>query len=420
MMQRHAKSRKAAMREGYVSMELTPTQVNNEEPNDRRQVMEKDADVQRELIAIILDELEWNDRRQVMGKDVAIQTEKTATTLDDELTNGRRAVMSENIEIESDALHNVDELQLDLNAEETLDNRQVIIAVENFDNALDDDMTKNSRVVDATAEESNLTTTNISNDIRADLRPVVGYADEILLPLFKACAPLTNIVHNLSFYIQMALSETPEQPSDGLTIDESAAIRLYTIEWDKPHRSLYSMLNHTLMKDDREQLGPYFKYLKLLLTALVKLPCVPQLTVWRGVTKNVSVKFPPGTSVTWWGFSSCTVSLTVLENNMYLGNTGNRTLFSVEAINGRAIRSHSHFATEDELLLLPGTHMIVQSQLSPAPDLHIIHLKQVIPQEMLLEPPFEGIIKISNHLFEINSISMFRRTSLSKNSVSLT
>ena len=86
---------------------------------------------------------------------------------------------------------------------------------------------------------------------------------------------------------------------------------------------------------------------------------------------------------------------------MYLGNTGNRTLFSVEAINGRAIRAHSHFATEDEILLLPGTYMIVQSQFSPAPDLHIIHLKQIIPDEVLLEAPFEGNVNIFNHFSKL-------------------
>ncbi len=84
---------------------------------------------------------------------------------------------------------------------------------------------------------------------------------------------------------------------------------------------------------------------------------------------------------------------------MYLGDAGDRTLFSVEAINGRTIRAHSHFATEDEILLLPGTHMTVQSQFCPAPDLHIIHLKQVIPDEILLEPPFEGIWDIFNCFF---------------------
>ena len=226
--------------------------------------------------------------------------------------------------------------------------------------------------------------------IRKDLEPIVDYAAEPILPLVKACTPLATLIYSISFYVQLALLQTPEQPSDGLTVDESAAIRLYTIEWEKPHRSLYSMLNRALKSNNRENLRPYFKYLKLLLTALVKIPCAPPSTIWRGVTKNVSAKFPLGTSVTWWSFSSCTTELTALDNNIYLRNTGERTLFSVEAINGRVIRDHSHLMTEDEILLLPGTHMIVQSLLSPAPELYIIHLKQIVPEETLLEPPFQG------------------------------
>ncbi|CAF4076277.1 unnamed protein product [Rotaria sordida] len=70
------------------------------------------------------------------------------------------------------------------------------------------------------------------------------------------------------------------------------------------------------------ELRPYFKYLKLFLTALVKLPCVPPQTVWRGVTKDLSAEFSPGTHVIWWAFSSCTCALPVLENNMYLGSEG--------------------------------------------------------------------------------------------------
>ncbi|CAF4311960.1 unnamed protein product, partial [Adineta steineri] len=56
----------------------------------------------------------------------------------------------------------------------------------------------------------------------------------------------------------------------------------------------------------------------------------------------------------------------------------------------RTIKAHSHFVTEDEILLLSGTHMVAQSQLSPADNLYIIHLKQVVPKTTLLEPPFEG------------------------------
>ena len=246
------------------------------------------------------------------------------------------------------------------------------------------------RTTDATTVAESTGHSQIDIHIETAAEPIVGYASEPLLPLVKACAPLNTIIHNISHYIQVALHETSEQPTNDLTIDESAAIRLYTMEWEEPYRSLYSMLNHTLKQCTREELRPYFRFLKLLMTALVKLPCEPPLTVWRGVTKNLSAQFPPGTPVTWWSFSSCTTALTVLENNLYLGNTGERTLFSVEVINGRTIREHSYFVTEDEILLLPGTHMIVQSQFSPAPDLHIIHLKQVEPEEMLIEPPFEG------------------------------
>ena len=264
--------------------------------------------------------------------------------------------------------------------------------------------TSNPRIVQVIAKKDKATEKSITNNSVANSHPIVGYADEPILPLFKACAPLNEIIHNLSFYVQMALNATPEEPPNGLTIDESAAIRLYTIEWENPHRSLYSMLNLTLMKDDRELLRPYFKYLKLFLTALAKLPSVPPLTIWRGVTKNLSAQFPLGIPVTWWAFSSCTTALPVLENNMYLGINGDRTLFSVEAINCRTIRAHSHFVTEDEILLLPGTHMIVQSQFSPAANLHVIHLKQIIPKEVLLEPPFEGNLSISNN---ISSITRF-------------
>ena len=309
------------------------------------------------------------------------------------MKHGDIQVESTLFKLNRDSAHELIEPDADGSESDEPDQKQATDVTEDSIHQSNVSRTNNCRIVDIIAPEAISTVTNLA--------PIMGYADEPLLPLFKACAPLTHIVHNISTYVQMALNETPEQPSDGLTIDESAAIRLYTIEWKKPHRSLYSMLNHTLMKDDRELLRPYFKYLKLFLTALVKLPCVQPLTIWRGVTKNLSAEFPPNTPVTWWAFSSCTTELTVLDNNMYLGKIGDRTLFSVETINGRTIRDHSHFDTEDEVLLLPGTHMIVQSQFSPGANLYIIHLKQVIPEAMLLEPPFEGNFNIFNHFFSL-------------------
>ena len=208
------------------------------------------------------------------------------------------------------------------------------------------------------------------------LDPIIGYAQEPLLPLVDACIPLLKIVSNISEYVLVALSETPVVPSDGLSRDESASIRLYTMEWSDGERSLYRVLNKTLKSTDRTELRPWFKYLKLFLTALVKLPCAPPQTVWRGVRYIVTDGFDHGAQITWWPFSSCTKTLTVLENETYLGTSGKRTLFSIEVFNGRNIRAHSHFNDEDEILLLPGTFMEVQSQMRTAPDLVIIHLKQ--------------------------------------------
>lgn len=254
-------------------------------------------------------------------------------------------------------------------------------------------MVKNRCLIEIEIEEPNLIRKDQATDIEAQLGPIIEYANEPILPLLKACAPLDNIVPNLAAYVKIALDKTPEQPPDGLTIDESAAIRLYTMEWNEPRQSLYSMLNRTLKKESREHLRPYFKYLKLFLSAIVKIPCGPQETIWRGVRKNLSAEFPSGMTTTWWGFSSCTTEMSVLENPMFLGDDGSRTLFSVEAINSRPIHNHSEFDTENERLLLPGTQLVVQSQVSPAPDLYIIHLKQIIPDQLLLSPPFKGNVK---------------------------
>jgi hypothetical protein len=205
---------------------------------------------------------------------------------------------------------------------------------------------------------------------------------------------LVGIVDDIHKYVSIAIETTPNSPSDGLTCDESAAIRLYTMEWADEHTSLYCLLNRTLRASDRNSLRPWFKYLKLFLTGLVKIPCAPPQNVWRGVRQDVTEAFPPGAEVIWWSFSSCTTTLTVLESDLYLGHSGKRTLFSIEVFNARNVNAHSFFKTEDEILLLPGTFMEVRSQLHPTADLHIIHLRQKMPETMLLEPPFEGKLKV--------------------------
>ena len=224
------------------------------------------------------------------------------------------------------------------------------------------------------------------------LDPIVDYTQAPLVSLIDACAPLTDNVDEILSYANVALEKTSKDAHGILTHDESASICLYTMESDTEHVSLYRALNRTLKAPNRENLRPWFKYLKLLLTALAKLPCMPPQAVWRGVRRDVSAEFTKGAHITWWTFSSTTKSLSVLESDLYLGTVGDRTLFSIEILNGRDICNYSYYNTEEEILLLPGTYMEVQSKFNPAPGLHIVHLKQKVPEQPLIALPFEGIV----------------------------
>ena len=120
------------------------------------------------------------------------------------------------------------------------------------------------------------TNPRLKADIRSEpkqmLQPISGYEDETVLPLEEACKPLEKILNNELAQNIMIAKMNSENPEDGLTPDESASIQLYTMEWKAPENSLYAVLNRTLRLADRRKLHPWFKFLKLFLTALFKLP----------------------------------------------------------------------------------------------------------------------------------------------------
>ena len=99
----------------------------------------------------------------------------------------------------------------------------------------DDVIRTNLRIVERIDDEQHQAIMDSSINIEVDHDPILGFAAAPLLPLAKACAPLNSMIYNLWFYIQLALDGTPEEPPNELTVDESAAIRLYTIEWPRPH-----------------------------------------------------------------------------------------------------------------------------------------------------------------------------------------
>ena len=118
--------------------------------------------------------------------------------------------------------------------------------------------------------------TRLMSSIREEtnqlLPPISGYESEPLLPLKEACKPLKKILgKELKTCITVALLNA-SKPRDGLTQDEAASLHLYSMEWAVREDSLYYVLNDALRQADREQLIPWHRYLKLLLTAFFKLP----------------------------------------------------------------------------------------------------------------------------------------------------
>ena len=215
------------------------------------------------------------------------------------------------------------------------------------------------------------------------LLPIEGYEKMPLVSLEEATQSLIPILPDIRRKVHTAKLKC-KYPADGLTIDESAAIMLYTMEWEPNNQCLYFALNAALRAADRHNLKPWFSYLKLMLTGLSRLPSTER-TVYRGVRLDLSADHKEDDEFFWWGFSSCTSSLNVLKSDQYLGENGTRTLFNIECTNGKDIRRHSYYKKEDEILLLPASFFKVITCFHLASDLHMIQLREIKPEFPYLE-----------------------------------
>ncbi|CAF1224295.1 unnamed protein product [Didymodactylos carnosus] len=236
-------------------------------------------------------------------------------------------------------------------------------------------------------EMRNLRYFDIEDEPRKMLLPIEGYELVPLMSLEMAVKPLEQLIPDIQRKVYVA-KENSQEPQDSLSKDESGSIHLYTMEWEPHSQCLYFVLNTALRAENRQELKPFFPYLKLFLIALLKLPSEKR-TVWRGVKLNLSEQYVKGNTVTWWGLSSCTESISVLESPQFLGKSGTRTLFNIECENGRIIRRHSYYPKENEILLLPATQFQIIDKIDIGSDTHIIHLREVETPFPFLQSPFD-------------------------------
>jgi hypothetical protein len=196
--------------------------------------------------------------------------------------------------------------------------------------------------------------------------PISGYEKLLVLTLEDAVEKIVSLVPEVKNYVLTAKNECNHH-STLLTRDESAAIYLYSMPI-----SFFGRLNETLRAENRQALKPWFAFLKLFINALEKLPSI-KTTVWRGVSGNVGSIFADGRERIWWGVNSCSKDLRVVEQR--LGDVG--TVFAIDAIHGKDISAFSTFSEEQEIVLMPGTHVRPKCQsLSFDDRFFLIHLEE--------------------------------------------
>jgi hypothetical protein len=205
------------------------------------------------------------------------------------------------------------------------------------------------------------------------LPPISGYWSEKVVSLEEALKPIESHIDELSRSIKVAKKHCTFPSEHGLTRDESASIYLYTMEGGK--NSFYKVLNEALRSENRPALKPWFSFLKLFDVALKKLPTVEE-NIWRGANGDVMGQFKSGQVLTWWGISSCSKSLGVVQG--FLSSDTSSTVFMIEAVNGKDVEGYTYFQSENEVILGLGTELRVKGDsLKHHGGLNIIHLVEL-------------------------------------------
>jgi hypothetical protein len=113
------------------------------------------------------------------------------------------------------------------------------------------------------------------------------------------------------------------------------------------------------------------------MTAVHKLPPCTDAAVNRGVKLAIHHKYNEGDEPIWWAFSSATATLSVLQNEQFLGMTGDRTIFQLQNVRRAVdIAKYSAIKAEDERLILCGTPFVVKGKVNMGNGLWMVQMEE--------------------------------------------
>merc|ERR1712232_548635 len=204
------------------------------------------------------------------------------------------------------------------------------------------------------------------------LTPISGVMD---LPLAKTLAEAAAIicpVAEVKKCCKMGASmhcKKAGKPTMTMSADLYGAILLYT------GNAIYQKLNKALRDEDRGVVQKYFPYLRMLFEACERLPQQSR-TLWRGIGVDLYDQYKVGSTIIWWGVSSCTSNQKVAQGFMS-GCGGGASFLTLDVKTGCEISEVSFYANESETILLPGTQLEVVSSERVGPHKCNIKLREV-------------------------------------------
>ncbi|CAM4949686.1 unnamed protein product [Rotaria socialis] len=208
--------------------------------------------------------------------------------------------------------------------------------------------------------------------------PSIGdFENEPVVSLEEAVKKFQSLAYPYYYKVEPALNKMLRLRKS-LTLDEAAAIYLYTIYHWKPDSAIAIQLNKALRFGDASHIKHWLSYLKLFVTGLNKLP-PKKGTIWRFTRGDITARFQ--NECIWSGFSSCTGTESVMTRAV--GLHGVYTVFKIECINGKSISNYSEQPDQDEVLLMPGTRLRVLDKYYQGDDIHMVYLQEVESQNQL-------------------------------------
>ncbi|CAF3167522.1 unnamed protein product [Rotaria socialis] len=242
-----------------------------------------------------------------------------------------------------------------------------------------------------------------------------GYQYEPIVSLEEALQSFHGQIDRLAANIKEAKTRCHFPSEHNLTRDESAAIYIYTMRW--ADQCVFDHLQTAWKSEDRAQLQPWFKYLRLFRSGLNKLPNAKK-EVWQGAAfDHRFMDKLEANPVVYTTMGSCLVAPDELKEFLREHAGKKIILVGYGLIDARAATAYTAHQSK-EYIVWPGTKLGVAEYLVSEDDgsvtLHMVGqpnkpeqpIQQSRPLPKLKEKEVPKHFKCANTPFSPCSLSM--------------